>query len=690
LAEFSNPNQQGGGQDNKSLFAMLIVFLVAMVGIQLYHMKYPLPAANQTSRQPAASGQPTANASASQPPSAAGPAVPVPAATPAPNLPSASATPAVAATSESTTVIENELYKITFSNRGAQVTSWILKKFTDANGKPLDIVNHDAAKLFGNPLSLYTQDGATLTIASAQRHSSVVTATIAGDIPAGLNGRAVSIANVSDSSYDGTYMVTQTSPNTLTYTQSYGDDGQTTGGTLTTLNGATGTALSQALFVPSATGALSAPASLSFKYSANGLSVTKTFTFDDTYVLHAEVETTRNGAPIPTLLSWPGGFGDQNEDYRGSGYSDSQFDSYRNGSDQHIDYKKISGGNLLPGPFDWVGVSDPFFAAVFLPDQPSTAQAATLYSNLDVSKTITRRGFGSGSPPTKALNYPILGAALGDASGKIDTHIFVGPKAINVLKGVHAANPKITLASDLEFGFWGFIGKYLFLALQFLHSHVASNWGWDIIILTILINVAILPSRVTMMRNAIKIQRIQPQLDAIKAKYKNPKMNDPKYNQMQQEVMDFQKAQGINMFGGCIPQLITFPLIYAFYAMCYRVVELRHAHWFWLPDLQAADPTHILAFLTVIFQFAMQFYTPSPGVDKQQQKMMAFMMPLVTGYFTWNYASGLALYWVVGIIVAIIQQMVMNRTSLGKEMQQIAAKRARRKSGSGQTIQGKR
>ncbi|HEY5055906.1 MAG TPA: hypothetical protein VII58_07080, partial [Acidobacteriaceae bacterium] len=120
MAEFSNPNQQGG-QDNKSLLAMLVVFLVAMAGIQLYHMKYPVaPAANQTS-------QPTANVPAAQPP-AAGPAVAVPVAAPAPTLPAAAATPAVQASAESTTVVENELYRITFSNRGAQVTSWILKK----------------------------------------------------------------------------------------------------------------------------------------------------------------------------------------------------------------------------------------------------------------------------------------------------------------------------------------------------------------------------------------------------------------------------------------------------------------------------------------------------------------------------------------------------------------------------------
>jgi YidC/Oxa1 family membrane protein insertase len=662
---------------------MLVVFLVAMVGIQLYHMKYPVaPAANQTS-------QPTANAPVAQP-NAAGPAVA--ALTPAsPAAPAASTTPAVEADAESTTVVENELYKITFSNRGAQVTSWVLKKQTDADGKPLDLVNQDAAKLFGDPLSLYTQDGTTLSIASAARNSKKqVVLTVAGTVPAALSGRAVSISGIADSSFNGTYVVTQAGSNLLTYTQDYGDQGSSSGGTLTTLNGGIGSALNQALFVPSATGALTAPASLTFKYSANGLSVTKTFTFDDTYVLHAQVETTRDGAPIPALLAWPGGFGDQNDDYTGKGYSNSQIDSYRNGSDSHIDFKKISSGNVISGPFDWAGVSDPFFAAVFLPDSPADAQLATLYSNLDVSKTITRHGFGSGSAPTKAQNMPILGAALGDANGKISTAIFVGPKAIDILKNVHAANPKITLAGDLEFGFWGFIGKYLFLALQFIHAHVASNWGWDIVILTVIINIAILPSRVQMMRNAVKMQKIQPQLDAIKAKYKNPKMNDPKYNQMSQEVMDFQKAQGINMFGGCIPTLITFPLIYAFYAMIYRVVELRHAHWLWVPDLQAADPTHILPILTILTQFLMQFYTPSPGVDKQQQRMMAFMMPAFFGYICWYYASGLALYYCVGLIIAIAQQMVMNRTTLGKEMREVAAKRARRKSGSGQTIQGKR
>jgi YidC/Oxa1 family membrane protein insertase len=111
-----------------------------------------------------------------------------------------------------------------------------------------------------------------------------------------------------------------------------------------------------------------------------------------------------------------------------------------------------------------------------------------------------------------------------------------------------------------------------------------------------------------------------------------------------------------------------------------------------LPDLSALDPWHILPILMILSQFLVQFYTPSPGVDPEQQKMMAFMMPAFSGYLTWNYASGLALYWSVGNLISIATQAVMQRTSIGREMREIAAKRARRKAGLGvgpKTIQGK-
>src|SRR6195952_5141939 len=149
--------------------------------------------------------------------------------------------------------------------------------------------------------------------------------------------------------------------------------------------------------------------------------------------------------------------------------------------------------------------------------------------------------------------------------------------------------------------------------------------------------------------------------------------------QMNAEVMQLQKDNGVSMFGGCIPTLIQLPLLFAFFSMLTKVVELRQGQFFLVADLSAADPYHILPIVMVVSSFLVQFYTPSPGVDPQQQKMMAFMMPLFSGYMTWNYASGLALYWTVGNFIMIIQQAIMNRTSIGLEMKEIAAKRARLK-----------
>jgi YidC/Oxa1 family membrane protein insertase len=601
LAEFKNPNQQGGG-DNKSLLVMMLVMVTVFFGLQYFRAKHnpQTVSPNAASSAPAqAGGQPIAPGAVAQ----SGPAGTVAA---------ASAVPAVAAAAEATTTIENELYRITFSNRGGQVTSWILKQkqYRDSDSKQqLNLVHGQAATQVGFPFSLYTYDAALTT----------------------------------------------------------------------TLN--------QALYVPSATGNLAAPATLTFNYSDGAINVRKTFSFDETYVLHADIEVTRNGAPVRALLSWPGGFGDQDN---AASYNGAQLDISRNAKEQHIASKKVVSGDTLNGPFDWAGTSDTYFAAIFLPDSPDTSTLATLASKLDVSKTIRRTGLGSGAPARGAIEVPILGAAIGDTSGRTQTRVFVGPKAVNVLRNIHSTGNTTTLEPLLDFGFFGPIGKYLFLALQFIHSHIASNWGWAIVILTILINIVILPFRIKTMQSGLKMQRIQPQMDAIKERYKKYKATDPKRSEMNVEIMKLQKDNGVNMFGGCIPTLITFPLLFAIFGMLGHVVELRQAHWLWLPDLSAADPWHILPIVMVVSQFLVQFYTPSPGVDPQQQKMMAFMMPAVSGYFTWNYASGLALYWTIGNLISIVQQAVMNRTSIGREMREIAAKRARRKAGTPATIQGKR
>jgi YidC/Oxa1 family membrane protein insertase len=140
-----------------------------------------------------------------------------------------------------------------------------------------------------------------------------------------------------------------------------------------------------------------------------------------------------------------------------------------------------------------------------------------------------------------------------------------------------------------------------------------------------------------------------------------------------------QKAEGVNMFGGCLPMLISYPLLYGFYRVLENVIELRQAHWLWLHDLSAPDPTYILPVLVVLSLFLMQYITPSPGMDPSQQKVMAFAMPAVFGFMVLHYGAGLSLYWAGSNFISMIQQMVINRTSMGREMRELALKRAARK-----------
>jgi YidC/Oxa1 family membrane protein insertase len=584
LAEIRNPNQAGGGgQDSRTLLIFSVVFVLIFLGLQYFSPK--------KKTQPET---PAEVASSSAPKAAVTPAPPVTAS------PATSKADAVVAAAESTTVVENELYKITFSNRGGQAVSWILKKYKDDDGKqPLDLVNPKAAAKVGYPLSLWTYD-----------------------------------ANLR-------------------------------------------TQLAQALYVPSATGTLNAPAALTFTYSNNGLEVKKVFTFDSTYVTHVEVTATDHGSPVTALVAWPGGFGDQETL---PDYAQSQFDTMQGGKDDRQAPKKISGGATLPGPFEWAGVSDLYFAAIFLPDVPSQTLLVGLHDAIDLPR--------HGSTQTDSAS--LLGAAMGATSGHTSMRLFAGPKVLDVLASVRATANGGQSGPNLEpvvnFGFMGILAKPLFLALRWVHEHVVSNWGWAILVLTLVINLAMLPTRIQMMRSALKMQRIQPEMNAIKEKFKKYKATDPRRADMNKEMFDLQKREGVNMFGGCLPMLVQWPLLFAFYRMLLNTIELRQAPWMWLHNLSAPDPLHILPVFFIVTMFLVQYLTPSPGMDPAQQKMMAFTMPVFFGFMTWNLSSGLALYWAFGNVINVIQQAVMNRTGIGKQMREIAAKRAAKRGGGKQMV----
>ncbi len=452
MAEIRNPNAGGGGSENKLLLYAMLAMVVVFAASQLYrsHKTEALqkPTATASTTQQAASGAP-------QPVTPSSPT----GSTAAFNAQAVqqTAAPVVVGSAESTVTVENQLYHIVFSTKGAAVRSWILKGQKDRYGAPLDLVNGAAAQHYGFPLSLYTYDQ-TLT--------------------------------------DG---------------------------------------LNSALFVPSATGTITAPQTLSFHYAQNGFDVTKTFHFDETYVVNSDVSVLRNGAPVRALLSWPGGFGDQEQ---ALDYNATTLETMRDGKEQHTAFKKIVGGETLNGPLQFAGVADQYFAAVMLPETPANGTAVSFSRQIDVQK-LQRNGKPSG----KSADVPVPGIAVGTTEGPNRVRIFAGPKSVPVLRAVQVSGSSATLEPMLDFGFFGPIAKALFVSLYWVHDHLASNWGWAIVVLTLIINAVLIPLRIQTMKSALKMQRIQPQMDAIKARYAKYKVTDPKKADMNGEIMALAKGE---------------------------------------------------------------------------------------------------------------------------------------------------
>ena len=349
----------------------------------------------------------------------------------------------------------------------------------------------------------------------------------------------------------------------------------------------------------------------------------------------------------------------------------------------------MSGNNTLDQPYQYAAIMDLYFASAFLPDAPDRTTVVTLHNTIELPSDPS-------DPNSKKTPADVLGLAIGDTSGDTRLRLFTGPKATDILSSIHAmgADGKPngpSLEPLIEFGFWTFLAKPLYIVLRFMVSHgIATGVGpsssspsssrW-----------CLLPSRIMMTKSSLKMMRIQPKLDAIKKRYANLKMNDPKRAEMQHEQMALYKAEGVNMYGGCLPMLLQMPLFFAYYRMLLNAVELRQAHWLWLPDLSQPDPTHVLPILIIITMFLTQYITPSPGMDPAQRRMMAFMMPVIFGFMLWHYASGLALYWGTSNILYLAMQICINRSHWGKEMHAIAARRAAKKAGANpKTILGRK
>jgi YidC/Oxa1 family membrane protein insertase len=587
LAEYQNP-QHEPGSERRLLLVFLVTFVLMLAFQPLLKKYFPQPQQQQQQSQPV-------------PP----PPTPAPATT-TPVTKAAIPVPAVTkqASAETETVVENDLYRITFTNQGAQVKSWILKKFdNDAQNGPLDLVNSTAAAQYGYPLSLWTYDET-------------------------LRSR-----------------------------------------------------LSSALYVASSEGKVTAD-NVTFEYADQDLSVRKTFHFDHTYVVNVETSVTYKGSPIAALPAWPSGFGDQTTPaFYASALIDYQFNKdiqrvpARCGFSLFSKCQQVIGGATLPGPFHWAGPTDQYFAAVFIPEDPAAASMVTLHNTLPVPRDPQK-------PESKeTVNVDVLGAAVGNLHGPTAERIFVGPKELEILQKVSV--PGVSGADNdlnglVDFGWWGVIAKPLFLWLKWTFHHIVPSWGWAIVLQTVIISVALLPLRITQMKSMLKMQRVAPQIKAIQERYKKYSLRDPRKAAMNEEISALYKKEGVNPVGGCLPMLIQLPFLIAYYRMLGTALDLRHAHWLWIHDLSAADPYYLLPIFMVVSMLVTQKMTPQAGADPAQQRMMN-LMPLMMGFIFFRMPAGLNLYYSAVNVIGVVQQSLMNRTSLGREMREMMEKRARKK-----------
>jgi YidC/Oxa1 family membrane protein insertase len=440
--------------------------------------------------------------------------------------------------------------------------------------------------------------------------------------------------------------------------------------TLTVEDARTSATLRNALYKPSADSLTvgSESQTLTFSYrDAAGLDVVKTFTFDPAhpYILGFAVTVSRNGEALDPSVHFGPALGSGIQQGSGSYNPPAQPIYYADGKVTRIKTSKIQEQPSLTKTFKFVGVDDHYFLTAALPgDTPLHVE----YEPVAVPVEGTKDGahFVSwtthSSAPGTTLRY------------------FLGPKDFDLLAAVDR-----DLVRTIDFGIFAWLVVPLLRALKWVNGYV-GNYGWSIIVLTILINLVMFPLRHKSVVSMRKMQELQPEQKAIQERYAKYKINDPERQKMNAELMNLYRKHGVNPASGCVPMLLTFPVLFAFYAMLSVAIELRGAPFVgWIHDLSAHDPLFITPVIMGITMLVQQKMTPSTA-DPAQQKMMMFMPLIFLFMFIWA-PAGLVLYWTVSNLWAIGQQAVTNRI-IGPMPQHVVrppAERQLKNAGAGRT-----
>ena len=285
---------------------------------------------------------------------------------------------------------------------------------------------------------------------------------------------------------------------------------------------------------------------------------------------------------------------------------------------------------------DYIGIEDNYFLTVLRPSRPGQGVLDSEQFAGPAGKK--RQDFYAG------VNADAAGVATGNA--------FFGPKETQLLD-------HYGFGEALQFGWFGLIARFFLTALVWINQYT-QNYGFAIIVLTIIIKIVLYPLQHKSNVSMKKMQRVAPKIEAIKAKYKKAKTDAEQRNKMNQEMMQLYQKEGINPMAGCLPLVLQLPILWGFYNLLSRAIELRGAQWIlWIKDLSEKDPTYVLPILMTATMFLQTYLTPATG-DPAQRKMF-LIMPLVFGFLFKDFPSGLVLYWLVQNILTIIQQLIMNK-----------------------------
>ena len=380
---------------------------------------------------------------------------------------------------------------------------------------------------------------------------------------------------------------------------------------------------------------------------ASGLRARKEFRFDPAnYLIRFSASVTAGGQELNPTVLWGPGLGDVGALSSGGSFFTGNYIQppqaiyHRDGDVERIPVTSVAQQPAHEGQFQFAGVDDHYFLAAAV----NPGQARLEYRPLALpgpqgaQRQLLAQGFTFPRPPT-------------------DVRFFYGPKQFDLLQSIDTAQMPMgqpALVRAINFGMFGFLAVPLLGALQWIYSFV-GNFGWAIVFLTVLINIVIFPLRHKSVVSMRKMQTIQPQIKAIQDRYAGLKVTDPARQKMNTEVMNLYREKGVNPASGCVPMLLQFPVLLAFYSMLSQSIELRGAEFgFWIRDLSQPDPYYVIPILMAVTMFWQTKITPTTADPAQQRVML--VMPLMFTVFFLRAPSGLVINWFVSNLWAIGQQ----------------------------------